>query len=100
MSKKTISGFSSNECYALVIGINYINSPEIKLNGCCTDAYNIKEMLLNRFGFMNDNITHDLAGRYSTGDVLNKGFTKIQRTFFKLNLCFKNFTNACFGHYA
>ena len=57
MSKKTISGFSSNECYALVIGINYINSPEIKLNGCCTDAYNIKEMLLNRFGFMNDNIT-------------------------------------------
>jgi hypothetical protein len=57
MSKKNISGFSPNECYALVIGINYINTPEIKLNGCCTDAYNIKEMLLNRFGFLNDNIT-------------------------------------------
>jgi len=42
--------------------------------------------IAQQLGFMNDNITHDLAGRYSTGDVLNKGFTKIQRTFFKLNL--------------
>jgi len=56
MSKKIISNFNPNECYALVIGINYVNTPEIKLNGCCTDAYNIKEMLLNRFGFLNDNI--------------------------------------------
>ena len=57
MSKKKIFGFSPNECYALVIGINYVNTPEIKLNGCCTDAYNTKEMLLNRFGFLNENIT-------------------------------------------
>jgi hypothetical protein len=56
MSKKIISSFSPNESYALVIGINYVKTPEIKLNGCCTDAYNIKEMLLNRFGFLNDNI--------------------------------------------
>jgi hypothetical protein len=42
--------------------------------------------IAQQLGFMNDNLTHDLAGRYSTGDVLNKGFTKIQRTFFKLNL--------------
>jgi hypothetical protein len=40
-----------------VIGIDYVKTPEIRLNGCCTDAYNIKEMLLNRFGFLNDNIT-------------------------------------------
>jgi len=57
MSKKTISGISANQCYALVIGIDYIKTPEIKLNGCCTDAYNTKEMLLNRFGFLNENIT-------------------------------------------
>jgi hypothetical protein len=57
MSKKTITGFSPNECYALVIGINYIKTPEIRLNGCCKDAYNIKELLQNRFGFLNNNIS-------------------------------------------
>jgi len=57
MSKKTISEFTPTQCYALVIGIDYIKTPEIKLNGCCTDAYNTKEMLLNRFGFLNENIT-------------------------------------------
>ena len=31
MSKKKIFGFSPNECYALVIGINYVNTPEIKV---------------------------------------------------------------------
>ena len=55
MSKK-ITGFLPSECYALVIGINYMKTPEIRLNGCCTDAYNTKEMLLNRFGFLNENI--------------------------------------------
>jgi len=57
MSKKTITGFLPHNCYALVIGIDYVKTPEIKLNGCCTDAYNTKEMLLNRFGFLNQNIT-------------------------------------------
>ena len=56
MSKNKISNFSSSECYALVIGIDYLKTPEIRLNGCCNDAYNIKEMLLNRFGFSNNNI--------------------------------------------
>lgn len=55
MSKKII-GFLPSECYALVIGIDYIKTPEIRLNGCCSDAYNTKEMLLNRFGFLNENI--------------------------------------------
>ena len=57
MNKKTISEFTPAQCYALVIGIDYVKTPEIKLNGCCTDAYNTKEMLLNRFGFLNENIT-------------------------------------------
>lgn len=56
MSKKTISGIAANQCYALVIGIDYVKTPEIRLNGCCADAYNTKEMLLNRFGFLNENI--------------------------------------------
>jgi hypothetical protein len=45
-----------------------------------------KIAIAQQLGFINDNIINDLAGRYSTGDVLNKGFTKVQRTFFKLNL--------------
>jgi len=56
MSNKTISGIAANQSYALVIGIDYIKIPEIKLSGCCADAYNMKEMLLNRFGFLNENI--------------------------------------------
>jgi hypothetical protein len=56
MNRKTISEISANQCYALVIGIDYIKTPEIRLNGCCADAYNMKEMLLNRFGFLNENI--------------------------------------------
>ena len=56
MSNKRISNFLPHQCYALVIGIDYLNTPEIKLNGCCADAYNMKEMLLNKFGFLNDNI--------------------------------------------
>ena len=46
-----------------------------------------KIAIAQQLGFMNDNITHDLAGRYSTGDVLNKGFNKkYKELFFKLNL--------------
>jgi hypothetical protein len=56
MSKK-ITDFLPYECYALVIGINYVKTPEIRLNGCCKDAYNIKEILQNRFGFLDNNIT-------------------------------------------
>jgi hypothetical protein len=56
MNKK-IAGYLPDECYALVIGINYIKTPELRLNGCCKDAYNIKELLQNRFGFLNTNIS-------------------------------------------
>ena len=35
---------------------------------------------------MADNLIYDLAARYSVGDNLSRNFTKIQRTFFKLNL--------------
>jgi len=45
-----------------------------------------KRAIAEQLGFLSDNLIHDLSSRYSTGDLLNKGFTKIQRTFFKLNL--------------
>jgi hypothetical protein len=73
MSKKII-GFFPYECYALVIGINYIKNPEIRLNGCCKDAYNIKEILQNRFGFLNTNIsilTDDTANITKEPNTLN-----------------------------
>ena len=40
----------------------------------------------SQLGFINDNAIYDLAARYSVGDTLNRSFTKLQRTFFKLNL--------------
>jgi len=57
MSIKNITNIQPKQCFALIVGIDYIKTPDIKLNGCCTDAYNMKEMLLNRFGFINENIT-------------------------------------------
>ena len=45
-----------------------------------------KKIIAEQLGFINDNVIYDLAARYSVGDTLNKNFTKVQRTFFKLNL--------------
>jgi len=42
--------------------------------------------IAEQLGFIADNVIYDLAARYSTGDTLNRSFTKLQRTFFKLNL--------------
>lgn len=44
-----------------------------------------KKEIAEQLGFINDNIIYDLAARYSAGDNLNRGFSQIQRTFFKLN---------------
>lgn len=45
-----------------------------------------KQEIAAQLGFINDNAIYDLAARYSVGDTLNRSFTKVQRTFFKLNL--------------
>mgnify|MGYP007073185678 CR=1 FL=1 len=45
-----------------------------------------KQAIAEQLGFIADNVIYDLASRYSVGDMLNKRFTKLQRTFFKLNL--------------
>jgi hypothetical protein len=45
-----------------------------------------KRDIAEQAGFVSDSAIYDLSTRYSIGDNLNKSFTKIQRTFFKLNL--------------
>lgn len=41
---------------ALLIGINYIISPANKLNGCINDVQSIKELLMSKFGYKEENI--------------------------------------------
>jgi hypothetical protein len=48
--------------------------------------YKQKKDIAEMLGFIADNTIYDVAGRYQVGDNLSKGFTKAQRTFFKLNL--------------
>jgi len=45
-----------------------------------------KKDLVEGMGFLADGIVYDVSGRHTVGDNLTKGWTKIQRTFFKYNL--------------
>lgn len=45
------------EKYALLIGCNYINTPNSRLYGCITDVKNMSNMLITNMGFKTDNIT-------------------------------------------
>ena len=45
-----------------------------------------KKGIAEMLGFINDNTIYDMSARHQVGDNLNKGWTKAQRTFFKLNL--------------
>ena len=45
-----------------------------------------KKEIAEMLGFINDNTIYDMSARHQVGDNLNKGWTKAQRTFFKLNL--------------
>ena len=45
-----------------------------------------KKEIAEMSGFINDNTIYDMSARHQVGDNLNKGWTKAQRTFFKLNL--------------
>jgi len=44
-----------------------------------------KSEIAEQLGFINDNLIYDLAARYSSGDNLNRGFSQLQRAFFKVN---------------
>lgn len=42
---------------ALCVGINYYSVPQSTLNGCIDDVINIKNMLIDAYGYQNQNIT-------------------------------------------
>lgn len=41
---------------AVCIGINYYNSPRNTLNGCIDDCVNMKNVLIDAYGYTNDNV--------------------------------------------
>ena len=45
-----------------------------------------KKDIAKMLGFIGDGTIYDVSGRFQVGDNLNKGWTQIQRTFFKYNL--------------
>ena len=45
-----------------------------------------KQDIVQGLGFMADGTIYDVSGRFQVGDNLTKGWTKIQRTFFRYNL--------------
>lgn len=52
---------------ALLIGINYLNDPYNKLNGCINDVQNIKQLLITKFGYKAENII--LLSDNQTGEL-------------------------------
>ena len=45
-----------------------------------------QQSLVEGMGFLADGVVYDVSGRHTVGDNLTKGWTRIQRTFFKYNL--------------
>jgi len=45
-----------------------------------------KKDIAKMLGFIGDGTIYDVSGRFQVGDNLNKGWTQVQRTFFKYNL--------------
>ncbi len=41
---------------ALLIGINYYDTPSIQLNGCINDVVNMRNMLIDAYGYSSENI--------------------------------------------
>jgi hypothetical protein len=41
---------------ALLVGINYLNDPSVKLNGCISDIVNISKTLVDNYGYTKENI--------------------------------------------
>jgi len=85
----TISAFSDIHLYAKEMkwqGRTYIGGLAEAM-GRLAKIKNTKQKqeIAEQLGFINDNIIYDLAARYSAGDALNRGYSQVQRTFFKLN---------------
>lgn len=54
---------------ALLIGINYYDTPSNKLNGCINDAVNMRNMLIDAYGYDSNNIA---VLRDDAADSINK----------------------------
>lgn len=85
----TISAFSDIHLYAKEMkwqGRSYVGGLAEAM-GRLAKIKNTKQKqeIAEQLGFINDNIIYDLAARYSAGDALNRGYSQVQRTFFKLN---------------
>src|SRR5437016_6310466 len=48
---------STNKKYAVLIGINYNDTPSSKLNGCINDVHNLKNILISKCGYGPENMT-------------------------------------------
>lgn len=57
VDKKSLINTDVQDRHALIIGCDYSNDKEKNLDGCVTDAYSIKEMLVGRFDFMPSNVS-------------------------------------------
>lgn len=65
---------------ALLIGINYYETPAAQLNGCINDAVNMRNMLIDAYGYESANITvlrDDTAANKPTAANIVKQLTSI-----------------------
>lgn len=65
---------------ALLIGINYYETPAVQLNGCINDAVNMRNMLIDAYGYESANITvlrDDTAANKPTAANILKQLTTI-----------------------
>jgi len=65
---------------ALLIGINYYETPAAQLNGCINDAVNMRNMLIDAYGYESANITvlrDDTAANKPTAANIVKQLTTI-----------------------
>ena len=65
---------------ALLIGINYYDTPSARLNGCINDVVNVRNMLIDAYGYESANITvlrDDTAANKPTAANIIKQLTSI-----------------------
>lgn len=69
---------------ALLIGINYLENNQYRLNGCINDVINVESMLIDAFNYEMDNITILRDDIYYVNDKLFPNTTNILRELNKI----------------
>ena len=69
---------------ALLIGINYLENNQYRLNGCINDVINVESMLVDAFNYEMDNITVMRDDIYYANDQLFPNTTNILRELNKI----------------